>query len=42
LEKPGPPRNTPFREVLQVHDDYWVNVEKCEKIPDLEIYVIYR
>ncbi|MGC2575479.1 MAG: hypothetical protein WA364_28565, partial [Candidatus Nitrosopolaris sp.] len=32
--------NTPFREVLRAHEDYWVNVEKCDKIPDLEIYLI--
>ncbi|HEY7082725.1 MAG TPA: patatin-like phospholipase family protein [Nitrososphaeraceae archaeon] len=32
--------NTPFREVLQAHEDYWVNVQKCDKIPDLEIYLI--
>ena len=32
--------NTPFREVLQAHEDYWVNVAKCDKIPDLEICLI--
>jgi NTE family protein len=32
--------NTPFREVLQAHEDYWVNVQKCDEIPDLEIYLI--
>jgi NTE family protein len=32
--------NTPFREVLRAHEDYWVNVEKCDKIPDLEVYLI--
>jgi NTE family protein len=32
--------NTPFRELLQAHEDYWVNVEKAEKIPDLEVYLV--
>jgi NTE family protein len=32
--------NTPFRELLQAHEDYWVNVEKCDKIPDLEVYLV--
>jgi NTE family protein len=32
--------NTPFREVLQAHEDYWVNVQRGDKIPDLEIYLI--
>lgn len=32
--------NTPFREALQAHENYWVNLEKCDKIPDLEIYLI--
>jgi NTE family protein len=31
--------NTPFRELLQAHEDYWVNVEGADKIPDLEILV---
>ena len=32
--------NTPFRELLQAHEDYWVNVEQCDKIPDLEIFIV--
>src|SRR5207248_9660066 len=28
------------RELLQAHEDYWVNVEKCDKIPDLEVYLV--
>jgi NTE family protein len=32
--------NTPFRELLQAHEDYWINVEKCDKIPDLEVYIV--
>ena len=32
--------NTPFRELLQAHEDYWVNVKKCDKIPDLEVYLV--
>jgi len=31
--------NTPFRELLQAHEDYWVNVEGADKIPDLEVYI---
>ncbi len=31
--------NTPLRELIQSHQDYWVNVEK-EEIPDLEVYVV--
>ncbi len=31
--------NTPLRELLSAHRDYWVNVEN-EKVPDLEIYVV--
>jgi NTE family protein len=32
--------NTPFRELLQAHEDYWTNIEHCDKIPDLEIYIV--
>jgi predicted acylesterase/phospholipase RssA len=33
--------NTPFRELLQAHEDYWVNVQHCgDKIPDLEVYLV--
>ena len=31
--------NTPLKELLSAHRDYWVNVEK-KKVPDLEIYVV--
>ena len=31
--------NTPLKELLSAHSDYWVNVEN-EKVPDLEIYVV--
>ena len=31
--------NTPLKELLSAHRDYWVNVEN-EKVPDLEIYVV--
>jgi NTE family protein len=34
--------NTPFRELLQAHRDYWKKVigEKQDKIPDLDVYII--
>jgi len=31
--------NTPLKELLSAHRDYWVNVEN-KKVPDLEIYVV--
>ena len=32
--------NTPLRELLEAHRDYWVNVEKRDQAPDLEVYII--
>jgi NTE family protein len=34
--------NTPFRELLQAHQDYWLHVidKGKKKIPDLEVYVV--
>ena len=34
--------NTPFRELLQAHRDYWVKVagNDSAKIPDLEVYIV--
>jgi NTE family protein len=32
--------NTPIRELLEAHRDYWVNVENKEEAPDLEVYII--
>ncbi len=32
--------NTPFRELLQAHEDYWVKVGGKDKIPDLEVYIV--
>jgi NTE family protein len=34
--------NTPFRELLQAHQDYWLQVKGTNKhkIPDLEVYII--
>lgn len=32
--------NTPLRELLQSHRDYWVNVEGKEKAPDLDVYLV--
>lgn len=32
--------NTPFRELLQAHQEYWEKVENADKIPDLDVYII--
>lgn len=32
--------NTPLRDLIQSHQDYWTEVENAEKIPDLEVYVV--
>jgi NTE family protein len=34
--------NTPFRELLQAHRDYWARVagDVKAKIPDLEVYIV--
>ena len=32
--------NTPLRELLQAHQEYWQGLEPAEKIPDLEVYII--
>ena len=35
--------NTPFRELLQAHRDYWVKVagnDDTDKIPDLDVYIV--
>jgi NTE family protein len=34
--------NTPFRELLQAHRDYWVKVagEGTDEIPDLDVYIV--
>ncbi len=32
--------NTPLRELLQAHHEYWKDLSHKEKIPDLEIYII--
>jgi predicted acylesterase/phospholipase RssA len=32
--------NTPLRELLEAHRDYWVNVENKEEAPDLEVYIV--
>ena len=32
--------NTPLRELIQSHQDYWTDVENAEKIPNLEVYVV--
>jgi NTE family protein len=32
--------NTPFRELLWAHHDYWINVEGREKAPDLDVYIV--
>lgn len=32
--------NTPLRELLEAHRDYWVNVENQDEAPDLDVYII--
>jgi predicted acylesterase/phospholipase RssA len=32
--------NTPLRDLIQSHQDYWTEVEEAEEIPDLEVYVV--
>ena len=32
--------NTPLRELLEAHQQYWSDVEKIDKIPDLEVYIV--
>ena len=32
--------NTPLKELLEAHRDYWVNVENQSEAPDLEVYVV--
>ena len=32
--------NTPLRELLQSHREYWINVENKDEAPDLDIYIV--
>jgi NTE family protein len=32
--------NTPFRELLQAHQEYWKNMKNQDRIPDLDIYIV--
>ena len=32
--------NTPLRELLQAHRDYWHKDRKAEKVPDLDVYIV--
>jgi hypothetical protein len=32
--------NTPFRELLSAHREYWKDVEKVDEIPDLDVYIV--
>jgi NTE family protein len=32
--------NTPIRELLDAHQQYWSEVENKDKIPDLEVYIV--
>lgn len=32
--------NTPLRELLESHREYWMNVENKDEAPDLEVYVV--
>ena len=31
--------NTPLREVIQAHRDYWLKKRKQKEVPDLEVYI---
>ena len=31
--------NTPLREVIQAHRDYWYKTRKEKEVPDLEVYI---
>ena len=32
--------NTPLRELIQAHKDYWLDVKGVAKIPDLDVYIV--
>jgi NTE family protein len=32
--------NTPLRELIQAHQDYWSDIKHAEKVLDLEVYVV--
>ena len=32
--------NTPLRELIQAHKDYWQDVKGVAKIPDLDVYIV--
>jgi hypothetical protein len=32
--------NTPLRELIQAHQDYWSDIKHAEKVPNLEVYVV--
>jgi len=32
--------NTPLRELIQAHQDYWSEVKHAKKVPNLEVYVV--
>jgi predicted acylesterase/phospholipase RssA len=32
--------NTPLRELIQAHQDYWKFVEKIKEVPNLEVYIV--
>jgi len=32
--------NTPLRELLQAHQEYWNGIENKDKIPDLDVYIV--
>lgn len=32
--------NTPFKELLNAHREYWKDVKKANEIPDLDVYVV--
>jgi NTE family protein len=33
-------RNTPLRELLDAHQEYWKDVENKDEIPELEVYIV--
>ena len=32
--------NTPLKELLESHREYWMNVENKDEVPDLDVYVV--
>lgn len=32
--------NTPLRELLQAHQEYWIDINNNDRIPDLDVYIV--